>query len=77
MVAILTGHLLKDTDYVVRYHSDTLNLDGAQDKPKDSIMISGTLANHPLRVPADCDSIKAALEKAADDSRGRQDGFGR
>jgi threonine synthase len=77
VVAILTGHLLKDTDYVVKYHSDTLTLHGEQDKPQDTIMISGALANHPLRVPADCDSIKAALEKAAQNSRGGHDGFSR
>jgi threonine synthase len=45
VVAVLTGHVLKDTDYVMQYHSGTLNTpDGAQ--------ITGNFGNSPVRVAA-------------------------
>ena len=61
VVAILTGHLLKDTDYVVNYHSDTLYL---QDEGSEKrVQIAGTFANHPVRVEAKSTAIKEAIKK--------------
>jgi hypothetical protein len=30
VVAVLTGHVLKDTDYVIKYHSDNLIAPGGE-----------------------------------------------
>ena len=48
---ILTGHVLKDPDVVVRYHSGTLD------------EIESTSANAPIRVAADLDAILEAIER--------------
>ena len=49
VTGILTGHLLKDPDVVVGYHSGTLE---GFETPR---------ANAPIRLPADLDAILAAL----------------
>ena len=54
VVAVLTGHLLKDTDYVMKYHNDSL------DAP-DGTRITGTFANVPIRTSASIDLIKSVL----------------
>jgi threonine synthase len=54
VVAILTGHLLKDTDYVIQYHNGTLTA-------PDNEQITGTFSNSPLRVAASREAIAAAL----------------
>ena len=58
VVAVLTGHILKDTDYVIRYHSQTLSApDGLGDKP-----IRGTFANSITRVAARPCAIESLLK---------------
>ena len=60
VVAILTGHLLKDTDYVINYHRGTLALgddDGSERR------ISGTFANQPVRVEATRDAVMERLKR--------------
>jgi threonine synthase len=54
VVAVLTGHLLKDTDYVMKYHSDTL-------VAPDGTRIAGTFGNTPIRVAATRDAIRKLL----------------
>lgn len=54
VVAVLTGHLLKDTDYVIKYHSHTLAL--AEN------LIRGTFANSIMRVAARPCAIESALK---------------
>jgi len=54
VVAVLTGHLLKDTDYVMQYHSDSL-------LAPDGTHIAGNLSNRPIRTSASIGSIKSAL----------------
>jgi threonine synthase len=56
VVAILTGHVLKDADYVIRYHS------GALEAPADGNpeLLNSSFANPPSRVAADASAI---LEK--------------
>ena len=57
VVAVLTGHLLKDTDYVIKYHNQTLTApDGDSEKH-----IRGTYANSIQRVAARPCAIETAL----------------
>jgi len=54
VVAVLTGHLLKDTDYVMNYHSDALIA-------PDGSRIVGTFANRPIRTSASIAALKSVL----------------
>lgn len=54
VVAVLTGHLLKDTDYVMRYHSDTL-------VAPDGERIRGSFVNVPIRVAASREALAKIL----------------
>jgi threonine synthase len=55
VVAVLTGHVLKDTDYVIRYHNQTL-------ATENGAPIRGTFANSILRVAARPCAIENALK---------------
>jgi threonine synthase len=58
VVAVLTGHILKDADYVINYHQDKLYThDRAPDKTKEERRLTGTYSNPPARVKA----TKAAI----------------
>ena len=65
VVAVLTGHVLKDTDYVIGYHNQTLRTDHDE-------QIKATFANTPLRVASSKRSLKDALERVRYES-GRSD----
>src|SRR6185437_4716681 len=58
VVAVLTGHLLKDTDYVIKYHSQTLTA------PEDGreTQIRGTFANSIMRVAVRPCAIESVLK---------------
>ena len=56
VVAVLTGHLLKDTDYVIKYHSQTLTA------PETEERIRGTFANSIMRVAARSCAIESVLK---------------
>ena len=57
VVAVLTGNLLKDPDYVLAYHQGTLADPGAgKQRP-----IEPHFGNRPVSVPADVESIKRLL----------------
>jgi threonine synthase len=56
VVAVLTGNLLKDTEYVIGYHKTR---DGAE----DSGLITGSYSNHPIAVEATRDAILKTLER--------------
>ena len=63
VVAVLTGHVLKDPDYVSKYHRGTLVVesaakDGAAPKP-----IHGAFQNAPERVAATKSAILASLKQ--------------
>lgn len=60
VVAILTGHLLKDTEYVINYHEGKLR---ASDSDGQEQRIAGHFANQPLCVAAKVDAIKGALKR--------------
>lgn len=53
VIAVLTGNLLKDPNYTVSYHTESLALERET--------IKGSFANKPLRVAADKDAIKRLL----------------
>ncbi len=58
VVAVLTGHLLKDTDYAINYHRKKLYIhEGDNDKTKSKRRLAGTYSNPPIRVKA----TKAAI----------------
>jgi len=64
IVAILTGHQLKDPDYTVNYHLDNLYEEALYDTVlvKKSGKINSTFANRPIKIDADKDKIKALLD---------------
>jgi threonine synthase len=53
VVAVLTGHVLKDTDYVINYHNNSLR--------SDEGVIEGVFRNKPLRVTGGRDELRAVL----------------
>ena len=64
IVAVLTGHLLKDPDYVSHYHRGTLSL-GAEtkDRKSESQPIKGAFRNAPLQVAASKSAILEQLRR--------------
>lgn len=54
VVAVLTGHVLKDTDYVIKYHNQSLT-------DPDGRKIASRFANAPIRVGASADAIREVL----------------
>jgi threonine synthase len=54
VVAVLTGNVLKDTDYIYRYHTGKLEAPGGR-------KILSTFGNQPIVVPNDPDKIAALL----------------
>ncbi|MBK8313506.1 MAG: threonine synthase [Acidobacteria bacterium] len=58
VIAILTGHLLKDPDYTVNYHSGSL---GFTDKNGQRIQLESRFANSYVKVPAERKAIFEAL----------------
>ena len=55
VIAVLTGHLLKDTDYVIGYHEKS---NAGQREPR-----AGAYSNHPIAVEATRDTILKTLER--------------
>ena len=58
VVAVLTGHLLKDPDYVYRYHTGQLEAPGGG-------KIESTFGNAPVLMPNDPAKIAEFLEGKA------------
>src|SRR5262249_18814316 len=54
VVAVLTGNVLKDPDYIYRYHTDQL-------EAPDGTKIHSTFGNRSTVVPNDADAIARAL----------------
>ncbi|HEY6186899.1 MAG TPA: threonine synthase [Pyrinomonadaceae bacterium] len=74
VVAVLTGHVLKDTDYAINYHRETLYThDRAPEKTKAERHLASTYGNAATRVRPDRDAILESLRRreqaaTADDS---------
>ena len=54
VVAVLTGNVLKDPDYIYRYHTGTL-------ETHDGVRIQSTFGNEPVVLPNDADRIASVL----------------
>jgi threonine synthase len=64
VVAVLTGHMLKDTDYVSNYHRGTLSLDAdSKDGSSSPKLLVGKFQNAPVHVAATKSAILATLER--------------
>ena len=59
VVAILTGHQLKDPEYTVNYHFGKLELDSLEGDTRE---IESRFGNPPIRVPADLEKIRQLLK---------------
>ena len=53
VVAVLTGHLLKDPDYILRYHAGELECAGQ--------LLESRFANRLRQVPADSAELERAI----------------
>jgi len=61
VVAVLTGHALKDPGYMIDYHEGTLSFGAAKDSAPPPI--TGAFRNAPQRVAASKPAILSALER--------------
>src|ERR1700754_453384 len=59
VVGVLTGHLLKDTDYVIKYHNQLLQ------EPEGGAPIAGHYTNQPIRIGGSKDEIAKVIESLA------------
>ena len=55
VVAVLTGHLLKDTDYVNKYHNNSLEADQTR--------IHSTYSNSPINVSGGLDELRRVIKE--------------
>jgi len=58
VIAVLTGNLLKDPDYIYRYHTGQL-------KAPNGTLIASTFGNQPVVAPNDAEVIARILQSAA------------
>ena len=56
VVAVLTGNVLKDPDYIYRYHTGEL-------KAPNGALLESRFGNHPVVVPNDAGMIEKLLEQ--------------
>lgn len=68
VVVLLTGHVLKDPDYTVRYHLGELYEDYVVETQitQRSNHLRSTYANRPIEVPADCEAIIDVIQQHLD-----------
>jgi threonine synthase len=55
VVAVLTGNILKDSDYAYQYHTGSL-------RSASGVKILSNLGNQPVLVPYDLDAIATFLD---------------
>jgi threonine synthase len=60
VVAVLTGHVLKDTDYVINYHQQTLQTSWGAEGDRS---IAGNFSNKPVQVEAGLSALKRVLNE--------------
>jgi len=66
VVAVLTGHLLKDTDYVINYHSQQLSIPW-EGVPENERRIVGHFSNPPVQIEASQSAIRKLLDAMTND----------
>ena len=63
VVAVLTGHVLKDPDYVSHYHRGSLSIESATaEGTEKTVQITGAFRNAPEKVAANKEAILKSLE---------------
>ncbi|HEY0375556.1 MAG TPA: threonine synthase [Pyrinomonadaceae bacterium] len=68
VIAVLTGHVLKDTDYAINYHRETLYThDRSPDRTKEERRLASTFGNPPARVKATKAAILDKLRRREDE----------
>lgn len=69
VVAVLTGHVLKDADYTIKYHHELLfSPNRSDDRTKAERRIVSSYSNAPRRVKADRKQILQELDRSRDES---------
>jgi len=63
VIAVLTGHMLKDADYAANYHRGTLAIDAGAKDGLAPQPILGAFQNTPERVAANKSAILSAMER--------------
>ncbi len=63
VVAVLTGHVLKDTDYAIKYHQENLLSDGDATEMTEGHKLAGTYRNPPTLVQATKAAILEGLRR--------------
>jgi threonine synthase len=63
VVAVLTGHVLKDPDYVSRYHRGTMSVESATGEAVAAQPITGTFRNAPKQIAATKRAILECLQR--------------
>ena len=63
VIGVLTGHVLKDPDYVSQYHRGTLSLESGANDGSAPQRIAGAFQNAPERVAANRAAILETLER--------------
>lgn len=59
VLAVLTGHVLKDTDYVNKYHNNSL-------ENESHAAIAGTFSNRPITIAGGRDELSEVLSKLSE-----------
>ncbi len=63
VIAVLTGHVLKDPDYVSHYHRGTLSFESVTaERTANTVQIAGAFRNAPEKVAANKEAILKSLE---------------
>jgi threonine synthase len=68
VVAVLTGHILKDTDYVMRYHENTLEASWLSELDNERRII-GHFSNSPLRIASSPRIVKERLQRMLEEDQ--------
>jgi len=64
VIAVLTGHVLKDPDYVSHYHRGTVGLDSTESgEAAKPVHITGAFRNTPIKIAASKEAILESLER--------------
>lgn len=75
VVAVLTGHILKDGDYVINYHRETLYSHApSPNESREEQRIKGTFSNHPVRVKAEKAAVLEHLKREEEHHHDPEDG---
>jgi threonine synthase len=66
VVAVLTGHVLKDPDYIGNYHRGTLSLVAGEGAERTELRIEGKFRNRPERIAANRQAVLERIKNRKD-----------